>query len=125
MWKSSGADGSSGEGENTEEGQTNKGTNAKPTETNFILLSIFHEIRALGEPIHCGYKLHGIEAVGTGLFAHSITHSLALLTRLIAAHCSLLSRAPLRTILRSLARSFARSRAPKTEVCPFGMNASI
>ena len=49
--------------------------------------------------------------------AHLFTHLLALLNHSLAPHCSLLSRAPL--------RSFTRSRAHRKEVLVYEMNAPI
>ena len=67
--------------------------------------------------IHCGRKLCEINALNNGPIARLLAHSLAPLTYLLAPHCSLCSRASL--------RSLTRSRAHGKEVYVFEVNASI
>ena len=67
--------------------------------------------------------------VSTGPFARPLARSLAPLTHLLAPHCSLCSRAPLRSFARSLTYSLAhllaRSRAHGKVVYIFELNASF
>ena len=57
--------------------------------------------------LHCGQKLYEIDAWSTGPFTRPLAHSLAPLTHSLALHCSLRSRAPLRSVVRSLAHTLA------------------
>ena len=91
----------------------------------------FHTISTHSAAVHCGLKLHEIDATSTGPFAlpltHSLaplTHSLAPLTHSLAPHCSLHSRRSA-ALICSLARSFTHSGAHENEVFVYGMNASI
>ena len=59
--------------------------------------------------MHSGYNDYEIDALSTGSFAPPLTRSLTPLTHSLAPHCSLRSRAPLRSFVRSLARSLTHS----------------
>ena len=78
------------------------------------------EVAAHGEP-----NDSRIDSKSTGPVARPFTRSLALLTHWLAPHCSLRSRAPLRSFVRSLARSLTHSRARGKEMFFYEMNASI
>ena len=69
----------------------------------------FHTISTHSAAVHCGLKLHEIDVLSTGTFAPPLTRSLTPLTHLLAPHCSLPSRAPLRSFIRSLAHSLPSS----------------
>ena len=62
--------------------------------------------------LHSGLKWVKIDVLSTGSFAPLFARLLAPLTHLLAPHCSLRSRAPLRSFVLSL----ARSRAPELMV---------
>ena len=64
---------------------------------------------------------HEIDAQSAGPF----TRSLALHTRSLSPHCSLCSRASLRSFVRSLARPFTRFRPHGKKVFAYELNASI
>ena len=66
-----------------------------------------------------------INAKSTGPFTHPLARSLTPHTHSLSPHCSLRSRAPLRSFVRSLARPFTRSRAHGKEVFVYELNASI
>ena len=53
------------------------------------------------------FKTSWFQDVSNGPLAHPLARSLAPLTRSLAPHCSLRSRAPLRSLVRSLAHSLA------------------
>ena len=59
--------------------------------------------RQRAPPLHSGLKLYEIDVYSTGPFARSLARSLAPLTHSLAPHCSLCSRAPLRSFAHSLA----------------------
>ena len=62
--------------------------------------------------------------VSAGPLARPLTRSLAPLTRLLAPHCSLCSRAPLRSLFRSLAHSLTPELMHRKEVYFYELNAS-
>ena len=69
-------------------------------------------------PVHGGLDK---PVIGT----YVLGHSLAPLTHSLAPHCSLRSRAPLRSFVRSLARSLTHSGAHGKETYVFELNALI
>ena len=71
--------------------------------------------------LHIGLKVYEIDALSTGPFTLQFARSLALLTHLLALHCSLCSRAPLRPFICSLTHFEAREKV----IYVYELNASI